>query len=83
MILNTLKQTHLNHIFGKERGSMDMGRFGLPALCCCAGSHDTRQQGPSCLLASCWLLPEAWPNDSCRQASVQKEFHIFRKHYRN
>lgn len=33
MIQNTLKQTHLNHIFGKEGGSMDTGRSGLAALC--------------------------------------------------
>lgn len=81
MTQNTLKQMPLNHISGKERGSTDMGRSGLAAFGCCAGSHDTGQQGPGCLVASCWLLTAAWPNDSCRQASLRKEFHIFRKHY--
>lgn len=75
MTQNTLKQTSLKHIFGKERG--DGKTWALSTLV--AVQPQFWAEGPGLLLAA----PSAQPNSSCRQASLRKEFHIFHKLYGN
>lgn len=75
MTQNTLKQTPLKHIFGKERGN---GKMWAPSMLV-AVQPQLWAEGPSLSLAA----PSAQPNDGCRQASLWKEFHIFHKLYGN
>lgn len=75
MTQNTLKQTPLKHIFGKERGN---GKMWVPSMLV-AVQPQLWAEGPSLSLAA----PSAQPNDGCRQASLWKEFHIFHKLYGN
>lgn len=72
---NTPKQIPLKHIFGKERGH---GKTWIPSTLV-AVQPQLWAEGPGLLLAA----PSARPHNSCRQASLWKEFHIFHKLYGN